>query len=75
MKGRKGERVIEHLGFEQAVPSVRPYLSTPSLAWTDPNHKRENKERERPTIPKYKGFVEDSPLGCKQDLNSLGNRK
>jgi len=75
MKGGKGERVIEHLGFEQAVPSVRPYLSTPSLAWTDPDHRREKKERERPTIPKYKGFVQDSPLGCIQGPNSLVKSK
>jgi len=44
MKGGKGERVIEHLVFEQAVPSVRPYLSTPSLPWTDLDKPRERKE-------------------------------
>lgn len=67
MKGGKGERVIEHLGFEQAVPSVRPYLSTPSLVWTDPDHEREKRERERPTRLNNEGFVQDSPVGSIQD--------
>ncbi len=71
MKGGKGESVIEHLGFEQAVPSVQHYLSTPSLAWPDPDHNREKRERERHTRLKYKGFVQDSPVGCIQGPKSL----
>lgn len=35
MKEGKVERVIEHLGFEETVPSVRLSLCTLSLAWTD----------------------------------------